>query len=224
MLQARTALEQPQPEETSSPSWSFTRNSPSAADLLRQQLAAAQRETTERTAAANLPLPGMRLSQPEGRDGLAVRQLQAELRNLRTEISQLSQSLRSPAGTSSAARGVLQQLNPLDADVRLARAREELQRDEREVEILSRRRNVQQDAVAVQIQRNTAARIAQRQRELTQALRRAERRLENLPPMAITGVRDVIIGEIFRARYSIAIFGGTQGAAQLTGLRFSQAV
>jgi len=40
---------------------------------------------------------------------------------------------------------------------------------------------------------------------------------ENLPP----GLRAALIGEIYRARYNIALFGGTQGITLLNGLQFS---
>jgi hypothetical protein len=74
------------------------------------------------------------------------------------------------------------------------------------------------------MRRNESARISQRQQELLRALQRAERRLAAAPRDLPTGLRDGIVGEIYRARYSIALFGGASGTGQLAGMEYDNSL
>jgi hypothetical protein len=131
---------------------------------------------------------------------------------------------------------VLQQHNRLDSDVRASDFREdsavmdvrgerrELRVDtlQREVGDAAQRLERQREEIAQVVRENEARRIARRQDELVRALRRAERRLEEVPRQDLpVGLRDQVIGEIYRARYSVALFGGAQGSAQLSGLGYA---
>src|SRR5260221_386740 len=62
-----------------------------------------------------------------------------------------------------------------------------------------------------------------RQVQMLRVLQRAEQRLQSAPPGTVPpGLRDEVIGEILRAKYNVALFGGLGGAA-LTG-RLANAV
>jgi hypothetical protein len=147
----------------------------------------------------------------EGRDGVQLRQVQIELRALRAEIYQLSRAMGFPSRESNLTefRGILQLKDPLDSDVRLKRWRS--------------RNDELRGSIAAAQRRAEAQRISQRQRELLRALQRAEQRLADAPKNVQPGLRDSIIGEIYRARYSIAMFGGAGGTAQLSGMEYDYA-
>ncbi len=143
-----------------------------------------------------------------GRDGAQLRNVQIELRALRAEIYQLSRALGFTSRDSNRTeyRGVLQLRDNLDSDTRLRR----WQADD----------NANQAALQAMQRRSEAQRVSARQRELLRALQRAENRLAQAPRDLQPGLRDGIIGEIYRARYSIALFGGVNGTAQLAGMEY----
>jgi hypothetical protein len=142
----------------------------------------------------------------EGRDGARLREVQIELRALRTEIYQLSRALGFTSRDSNRTefRGVLQERNEQDSGVRLLRWRHKDAQRQARIDAERRRSEVE--------------RIAERQRNLLRALQRAEQRLAETPKDLNPGLRDSIIGEIYRARFSIAMFGGANGMGQLDGL------
>lgn len=150
--------------------------------------------------------------QDAGRDGVQLRQVQIELRALRAEIYQLSRAMGTPSRESNRTefRGILQQPDELESNVRLRRWRKhDAQR---------------QDAINAALRRNESARISQRQQELLRALQRAERRLAEAPRNLPPGLRDGIVGEIYRARFSIALFGGVNGTGQLVGMEYDDSI
>ena len=178
---------------------------------------------------------GLQGDLPPARDGDLLRQVAAEVRALRDDLASLSRVLGFATRSGPEFRGVLQQFDRLDSDVQ-ARV---YQRDNEERDYTVQRRDYragEAEAAAQQVieQRREqerevqqamriqqAARIAARQRDLVRALQRAQRQLASVPPEQLpAGLRDSVIGEIYKARYSIAVFGGANGAAQLSGLAF----
>lgn len=146
----------------------------------------------------------------EGTDSRALREVQLELRGLRAEIGQLSRALGFTSRESNRVeyKGILQQQDPLDSDVRLLRWREEDHKAREGVERALRQRE--------------ARRLEQQRQELLRALTRAEQRLSEVPQTAVPLLRNAVIGEIIRARYDIAFFGGLSGTA-LTGMQYDLA-
>lgn len=142
----------------------------------------------------------------EGHDGARLREVQIELRALRAEIYQLSRALGFTSRDSNRTefRGILQERDEQDSNVRLLRWRQEDSQRQASIDAARRRSDVE--------------RIAERQLELLRVLRRAEQRLSEAPKNLDPGLRDSIIGEIYRARFSIAMFGGVNGMGQLDGL------
>jgi hypothetical protein len=160
------------------------------------------------------PVSAARLTDPDGyrRSLLSV---QNELRGLRADIAALARVLGQPASPAlvPTAPGVLQLHDPLNPAVKSTRF-------ERQEQLL----NVSPQQIAAETeQRFTARRLTLKQDQLLRALQRAERRLQDAPPGTIPpGLRDQVIGEILRARYNVALFGGLGGAI-LTG-RLANAV
>jgi hypothetical protein len=178
---------------------------------------------------------GLQGDLPPARDGDMLRQVAAEVRALRDDLASLSRVLGFAPRTSPEFRGVLQQFDHLDASVQARAFTEDSERqDYAKGRQELRAENTQEDsqaAAARQLERQLetqqairsqqAARIAQRQRQLVRALQRAQRQLASVPPEEVpVGLRDEVIGEIYKARYSIAVFGGANGMGQLSGLAF----
>jgi hypothetical protein len=110
-------------------------------------------------------------------------------------------------------RGVIQQHDPLDSDVQRARF------DEQRRAVSSPQRELEAEARQVE-----ARRLTRKQELLLRALQRAEQRLAEAPQQVLPpGVREAVIGEILRARYSAALFGGLTGSSLTTG-RLANAV
>ena len=160
-------------------------------------------------------------------DQLALTDIQRELRSIRSELTQLTRSL-TPERLNRDLRAEIEniELRTEAAEQRrnTREIREELRsenaaRDEHYEE----QRRVEQAETEQMIRRQELERISQRQRDLLYALRRAETRLDDAPDDLPPGMRDSLIGQIYRARYSIAVFGGTMGSAQLSGLAFDRA-
>lgn len=150
-----------------------------------------------------------------------LNEVRTELRSLRADISTLSRMLGQPVRESPAFKGILQQHDQQDPDVR-TEAFQEARADRRaRAEAALERRQEQELALAQLMRRQELERINERQQALLMALRRAEQRLSQAPDNLPVGLRDSLIGEIYRARYNIALFGGTQGVAQLSGLQYS---
>lgn len=163
---------------------------------------------------------GLRGNLPPGVDrGNELRDVAAELRNIRAEITTLSRMLGFPSRQIPDFRGILQQHDQRDSDVQAERYVHELplmkakgERTEGLVE--------QQQEIRDMSRRNAMERIERRQHDLLLALQRAESRLAQAPDTD-DNLRNQIIGEIYRARYSIAVFGGMR-SAQLSGLNVDQ--
>lgn len=190
-----------------------------ASDTREAAPRAGSRREMQTTEMARKPLPATPIdpqpaqaSQDEGGDGVQLRQVQIELRALRAEIYQLSRTMGSPSRESNRTEfhGILQQPDATDTNVRLQRWRkQDAQR---------------QDAINAAMRRSESARISQRQQELLRALQRAERRLAEAPRNLPPGLRDGVVGEIYRARYSIALFGGVNGTGQLAGMEYDDSL
>jgi hypothetical protein len=184
---------------------SFRRNLPQ--NETEQAARAAGMAGVEPLRTAQLTLEPRRV---EGFDGRELRNVQVELRGLRADVAELARALGRPLRTQSSLteyRGVLQQYDHRDSDVQRMWYEQEL---------------AQQPGAEHQLER--AARqaegrqLSRKQEELLGALRRAERRLEEAPEQVLPpGVREAVIGEILRARYSAAVFGGLSGSALVTG-------
>ena len=171
-----------------------------------------QRVPTDRRASA---------SESAGPSRRELTEVQTELRNLRDEIATLSRMLGRPVRDMPAFKGIIQQLDQQDTDVRTDAFQQARDRRRARADAALTRRTEQELATARIIHRNELERISERQQALLMALRRAEQRLNQASDNLPVGARDSIIGEIYRARYNIALFGGAQGAAQLSGLQFS---
>lgn len=163
---------------------------------------------------------------PDNPDGHARRELhavQAELSSLRAEIASLSRLVGRPLPAATAVQSAAQQSVAPSADAR-ATAYQQAQAQYRVRTADAAERSAQQDRALSRLMRERElARIEQRQQELLRALRRAEQRLAQAPADLPTGLRDGLIGEIYRARYNIALFGGTYGGPP-AGLAFDLAV
>jgi hypothetical protein len=183
--------------------------------------------------------PGLQGDLPPGRDGDLLRQVAAEVRALRDDLASMSRMLGYTARTGPEYRGVLQQYDRLDTNVQAQTFRVDSERqdyqDQRRAARADHAQWAGQQADAQQRERQLevqqairaqqAARIAQRQRDLVRALQRAQRQLASVPTAEIpVGLRDAVIGEIYKARYSIAVFGGAMGTAQLSGLAFQTSI
>jgi hypothetical protein len=169
-------------------------------------------------------MPGERQTtatdEPEGRDGMLLRQVQIELRALRAEIAQLSRVMGFTSTISNRVsyRGVLQQLHPLNGPQGLDAHREDAVREELRAETAVERREVREREAEIYVRRVLARKVHQRRQELLRALQRAEQRLEDAPESLPPGLRDSLIGEIYRARYGIALFGGVGGVVTTGGI------
>lgn len=171
-------------------------------------------------------MPAEKPTDPDGYRR-ALQDVQDELRSLRADIANLASTLAqappltTPAAPSAptlaattpspdlvpTASGMLQQHDPLSPGVQTRRFQA---------------RQVQQgvtpqQVAAAQDERINEQRLTVRQQELLRALQRAEQRLQDAPQDAVPpGLKDQVIGEILRAKYNVALFGGLGGAA-LTG-------
>jgi hypothetical protein len=148
-------------------------------------------------------------------------EVRTELRNLRAEIATLSRMLGRPVRESPAFKGIIQQHDQQDTDVRTDAFQEARAARRARATAALERRTEQELALAQVIRRNELKRISERQQELLMALRRAEQRLNQAADNLPAGMRDSLIGEIYRARYNIALFGGTQALTLLSGLQFN---
>jgi len=160
---------------------------------------------------------------PPGSQNVALIEVQRELNAIRAEISNLSRTLGRPEIVRDLPRGVPQgEVRRIDEEREDAAAADRAEFQARADALEARRRQEARDVEFI-VRKNEIERINRRQEDLLMALRRAESRLnqakDDLPP----GVRDGIIGEIYRARHSIAMFGGSMGSAQLSGLAFDRA-
>jgi hypothetical protein len=163
---------------------------------------------------------GLRGNLPPGVDrGNELRDVAAELRNIRAEITTLSRMLGFPSRQIPEFRGILQQHDQRDSDVQAERYVHELPlmkaKGERTAGLVEQQQEIDQLS-----RRNAMERIERRQHDLLLALQRAESRLAQAPDTD-DNLRHQIIGEIYRARYSIAVFGGMR-SAQLSGLNVDQ--
>lgn len=157
---------------------------------------------------------------PDGQVRQELRDVLGELRSLRGEISSLSRLVGKPVTQSPAFKGVLQQPDRLSSDEQLSQWRETEVRLEARAGAAAERREERQGSVESILRENEIQRIERRQRELLIALERAEKHLSQAPERLPPGLRDRIIGEIYRAKYSIALFGGTYGGGPATGMAF----
>lgn len=168
--------------------------------------------------------PDRRSPAGENQDGQTRQELNSvrnELRNLRSEIATLSRLLGRPVRESPAYKGILQQQDPQDTDVRAEAYREAQAEISARAGAAAERRAQREQAVSRLLRQREVQRIEQRQAELLAALKRAEQRLDAAPESLPPGLRDALIGEIYRARYNIALFGGTQALTLLSGLQFN---
>lgn len=154
--------------------------------------------------------PALDTQAGRGYDGDRLRDVQIELRGLRAEIFQLSRVLGRPAVESNRIeyKGVLQLRDESESDVRLMRWRDE--------------DSQLQGNIRAQMRRMEGERLSARQRDLLRALQRAEANLSEAPDKLPPGLRESLIGDILRARYDIALFGGASGV-MLSGMEFSVA-
>lgn len=157
---------------------------------------------------------------PDGRTRQQLRDVLGELRGLRSEISALSRMVGQPVTKSPVFKGVLRQPDRLDSDQQQAQWRETEVKLESRAEAAAERREERELSVESILRENEIQRIERRQRELLIALERAERHLSQAPERLPPGLRDRILGEIYRAKYSIALFGGTYGGGPATGMAF----
>jgi len=148
---------------------------------------------------------------PQGRDGRLLADVLAEMRALRAEINQLSRMLGITSRDSNrvAYKGILQQRDLLDSDVRYEHFLDE--------------DALKQANLAAQLRRSEVLRITAKQQELIYALQLAEQRLAAMPEKLPPGLRDAVSGGISQARYSTAQFGGTQIVTLLSGMQFTAA-
>lgn len=197
----------------------FERIPPPTADAefragVREELAQAERAGRRAPSPHDHPVIRYQEAQRKerGLDGGQLRDVQQELQALRGEIAQLTQALGSSARRPGrrTSTGVLQQRDQLDSDVR----HEQFLAEDAQ----------QQARLKAQMRRSEVARIEERQQALLGVLRRAERRLQQAPKNLPPGLRDSLIGEIYRARYNIALFGGTQTVILSGGMMFDRAV
>lgn len=157
--------------------------------------------------------------------GLAdtLKDVRGELQSIRAEIAAMSRLLGRPVRTSAPIenQGILQQYDQLDSNRRLDVFRREDTVAEGRAAIADERRELRTRDTEQLVREIEIQRIERRQRDLLLALRRAEDRLSEAPEDLPPGLRDSIIGQIYRARYSIALFGGTYGGAGVTGLLYN---
>lgn len=166
------------------------------------------------------PAYSSRASAPESsesieHDGRDLREAQAELRGLRADVAELARVLGRPLRSSSTLteyRGVLQTHDQLDSDTQ----REWFEAERSQAS--SPRREL-----ASELRQVEARQLLRKQEQLLQALRRAHLRLDEAPELVLPpGVREAVIGEILRARYSAAVFGGLAGSASIGGMLANQ--
>lgn len=155
---------------------------------------------------------------PQARSGERLREVSGEMRAVRGDIATLSRMQGYTSRISPSHRGVLQQHEPLDSDVRLDRHRDVQGKAEGRAEAALRRGEMRERELELEVQRMLAERIHRRRGELLRALRRAEGQLAQATGSLPVGVRDTLIGEIYRARYSAAMFGGLLGGVTTGGM------
>jgi len=157
-------------------------------------------------------LPFAPASTREPPDGRALREVQSELRALRAEIAQLARALGFPVRESNRLeyRGILQQQGADEHTAKAAHPWEQEDGPEARLRAL--------------IKRNEALRIVDKQLTLLKALDKAQQRLAEAPKQLPPGLRDSVIGEIYRAKYNTALFGGAGGAPGVSGALMDAAV
>jgi hypothetical protein len=152
------------------------------------------------------PPPAEKLTDPDGYKR-SLESVQNELRSLRSDIADLARALGQPPPSPAvlpAPPGSLQLRDPLSAPEQT-----------KKYEVRQVQQGVTPQQIAAdQAERITVQRLTQRQQELLHTLQRAEQRLQNSPAGVLPpGLRDQVIGEIMRAKYNVALFGGLGGAA-----------
>lgn len=186
-----------------------------------------QRLLKDRRVATETPqqpaVPASASDTPPGRQQMILTGIQREVRAIREELNALSQQLGRPVLTRPRPAGAAPTELRSSDDRRDGVIREDATEYEQRSAAVKQRRLAREREVELIIRRNDIERINRRQQALLQALRRAEQRLADAPADLPPGLRDSIIGEIYRARFSIAMFGGTQGSAQLSGLALDSA-
>jgi hypothetical protein len=165
-----------------------------------------------------LRFAGEKTQVPQAHSGERRREVSGELRAVRGDIATLSRMQGYTSRVSPSHRGVLQQHEPLDSDVRLDRHRDDQGKVEGREGAATRRGEIRERELELEVQRMLAERIHRRRGELLRALRRAEGQLAQATGTLPVGVRDTLIGEIYRARYSAAMFGGLLGGVTTGGM------
>ena len=165
-----------------------------------------------------LRFAGEKTQVPQAHSGERLREVSGEMRAVRGDIATLSRMQGYTSRVSPSYRGVLQQHEPLDSDVRLDRHRDGQGKVEGREDAALNRSDLRERELELEVQRMLAERIHRRRGELLHALRRAEGQLAQAQGSLPVGVRDTLIGEIYRARYSAAMFGGLLGGVTTGGM------